>query len=200
MPPPRRRGSGWHKRRAGHDPRTCCAAIGGCRPPARCCASSIRASRPLTWAAAYEAPDTIAQRESGRHAGMSVPGAATMPPCSPALSSTTATTPAMPAGKPPLGAPRSAAATTLIPAATRPRPARADGGPTARSGSCLMTWAPRSIAACRPSARLSVVHRVSVGAACQHERKASTRACGATPTMPVWLSARAAMMPATAVP
>ena len=51
-----------------------------------------------------------------------------------------------------------------------------------------------------PVARLSVVHTVSTGVAWPQARSASRRACGATPTMPTSLSARAAMMPATAVP
>ena len=66
----------------------------------------------------------------------------------------------------------------------------------------LTICASASTAKCSARARLSVSQTVTIGATsrCQQARRPSSRARGATPAMPMPLSAMAAMIPATAVP
>src|SRR3954462_10885478 len=61
--------------------------------------SRIRANKPITWAAAYDEPDTRFQRPPGRVVGTSRPGATSVPRSAGSpVSSATATTPACDAG------------------------------------------------------------------------------------------------------
>ena len=202
---PRRRAAGWRRHRRDHRRRT---HERGARPVraaafALACASSISASRPLTCAAAYDAPDTVAQREPGSVVGMSVPGAATMPARRRARGLVDDGDDAAHGGRKATLGQRAVGGSDDADAALERR---------ARS-SCSMQPVGRPAQAQVDDLRASVDRRVqrrapgsasctsvSAGAAWRQARSARRRARGATPAMPTWLSARAAMMPATAVP
>ena len=131
--------------------------------------------------------------------GRSRPGAFKPAACLP--STPTASTPACDAGKPPSARASSKAPTTVMPRASATSikaPSRRSAGPLRLR---LTIWAPCSMGpACSALASVVLLHSVDPASCCQQARSASSRARGATPTMPMPLSARAAISPATAVP
>jgi hypothetical protein len=94
------------------------------------------------------------------------------------------------------------AATTVVPRSTAFPIRRASNGsggpPRLKFRICASPAMAKSSA--RASAQLLHTVSMAVGARCQHALAARISASGATPKIPMWLSASAAMTPATAVP
>ena len=136
--------------------------------------------------------------------GMSRPGASkTSPATSCPSSPATARTPRCEAGNPPLPSLGSAAPTMVIPrdkAMSRSRSSSRSRGPPRLK---LITWAFSSSANCSAFATVKLLQKAAASpdaAACQQARRARNFAWGAIPAIPMPSSARAAMMPAIAVP
>ena len=155
---------------------------------------------PVSSAAATDAPDSKSYCAPGRSVSTCCPGAPNAPAGSGCSLAAAASTPGTAAGKPSPAPP--VAPTNVMPRAMPLSMRAVSSGSEGPARLRLTSGAPEARAAASARASVKVLQAAASlsGASCQQASNTSSSACGAMPTMPMWLLATAAIRPAIAVP